>query len=287
MTTREVADYLRVKERRVYELVRQRQIPCTRVTGKWLFPRTLIDLWLSQSTDRTAPVTPPPVISGSHDPLLEWAVGASRCGLALNTEGSLDGLNRFLAGESVAAGIHLLDADTGTFNVAAVAQAAPGLGLVVLAWARREQGLVVAPGNPKGLKAVADLAREGVAVVRRQDGSGSHRLLGHLLERAGIAQDAVRFAPEVALNETELGMAILQGRADAGVAVRAAAAPLKLDFVPLRHEDFDLVMRRRDAFEPPLQRLFAFARTESFRRRAADLGGYDVSETGQVRFNGP
>jgi molybdate-binding protein len=137
------------------------------------------------------------------------------------------------------------------------------------------------------LKAVEDLARDDVTVVRRQDGSGSHRLLLHLLDHAGIGEERVRFAPATALNETELGLSILQGRADAGVAVRAAAAQLKLGFVPLQPESFDLVMRRRDAFEPPLQRLLAFAREDAFRQRAAELGGYDVSETGQVRFNGP
>ena len=96
LTTKEVAAYLRIKERRVYELVRQRAIPCTRVTGKWLFPKALIDVWLAEGVDGEAAVRPPPVIAGSQDPLLDWAVKESGCGLALLAGGSLDGLNRDL-----------------------------------------------------------------------------------------------------------------------------------------------------------------------------------------------
>ena len=95
LTTKEVADYLRIKERRVYELVRQGAIPCTRVTGKWLFPRVQIDLWLAENAAGEQTVAPPPVIAGSHDPLLDWAVKESGCGLALLPGGSLDGIDRF------------------------------------------------------------------------------------------------------------------------------------------------------------------------------------------------
>ncbi|MEX0758629.1 MAG: helix-turn-helix domain-containing protein, partial [Tistlia sp.] len=104
MTTREVADYLRLKERRIYELVRQRAIPCTRVTGKWLFPKPLIDLWLSRHLEGSPPASaPPPVVAGSQDPLLDWAVRESGCGLALLPGGSLDGLARLARGEALAA----------------------------------------------------------------------------------------------------------------------------------------------------------------------------------------
>ena len=113
LTTKEVADYLRIKERRVYDLIRQRAIPCTRVTGKWLFPRALIDLWLAESAEGERPVRPPPVLAGSQDPLLDWAVKESGCGLASLQGGSLDGIKRFAEGEAVAAGLHLFDAETG------------------------------------------------------------------------------------------------------------------------------------------------------------------------------
>lgn len=288
MTTKEVSAYLRIKERRVYELVRQRAIPCTRVTGKWLFPKTLIDLWLADRAEGERPAElPPPVIAGSQDPLLDWAVRESGCGLALLAGGSLDGLKRFAEGAAVAAGLHLFDAETGEFNLAAVAGTVPALGVVLIEWARRRQGLVVAAGNPLGLAGLGDLKAKGARVVRRQPEAGSHLLLAQLLEREGLALEDLTFVEETARSESDLGLAVLEGRADAGLAVEAAARTLRLDFVPLMEERYDLLMRRRDYFEPPMQSLFAFARGAKLRTRAEQMGGYDLTGLGAVRFNGP
>ena len=105
-------------------------VPCTRVTGKWLFPKTLIDLWLAESAAGQGParVQAPPVIAGSHDPLLDWAAQESGCGLALLPGGSLDGLKRFAGGEARLAGLHLYDAETESFNAAAVTGTLPPVG---------------------------------------------------------------------------------------------------------------------------------------------------------------
>lgn len=291
LTTREVAAYLRLKERRVYELVRQGAIPCTRVTGKWLFPRTLIDLWLAENVDGERAQRAPAVIAGSQDPLLDWAAMEAGCGLALLPGGSLDGLRRFAAGEAVAAGLHILDAQSGDYNLPALAAnlARPSFarqGLVLLEWARRRQGLIVAAENPHGLRALADLRDKTARVILRQEDAGSYLLFAHLLEQAGLALDDVTTASETARSETEVGLAILEGRADAGLGIEAVARTLKLGFVPLAEERYDLLLRRRDYFEPPLQALFAFARTPAFAARAEQMGGYDISGLGAVRHNG-
>ena len=292
MTTKEVAGYLRIKERRVYELVRRREIPCTRVTGKWLFPKALVDLWLAEHADGEAALRPPPVIAGSQDPLLDWAVKESGCGLALLPGGSLDGIKRFAQGEAMAAGLHLFDAETGDFNLPALGASLTGpllarQGLVLMEWAWRQQGLVTATGNPRGLATLADLKDKGLTVVRRQAEAGSHLLLAHLLEREGLSFEDLDLAEETARSETDLGLAILEGRAEAGVAVESVARSLKLGFVPLMRERYDLLLRRRDYFEPPLQKLFAFTREDSFKKRAEAMGGYDVSGLGSVHYNGP
>ncbi len=297
MTTREVADYLRLKERRVYELVRRQEIPCTRVTGKWLFPRALVDIWLAEHAGGAAKVPAPPVIAGSHDPLLDWAVKESGCGLALLPGGSLDGLKRFAEGGAVAAGLHLLDADSGAFNLPALtgglggpallgAGAGAGAGVVLLEWAWRQQGLVVAAGNPHGIAGLRDLRDKKLKVMGRQAEAGSHLLLASLLAREGLSFDDLDLLEETARGETDLGLAVLEGRAEAGLAIEAVARSLKLGFVPLLRERYDLLLRRRDYFEPPLAALFAFARTEAFAARAARMGGYDVSGLGTTRYNG-
>lgn len=289
MTTREVAAYLRIKERRVYELVHDRAIPCARVTGKLLFPRHLVDLWLMQGTD--GPVAargprPPSVIAGSHDPLLEWAAREAQTDLAFLVCGSAGGLERFAAGAALATGLHLRDAATGTYNIAAVRAAVGARDAVLIHWARRRQGIVVAAGNPLAIDGLAALARPGVRLAFRQDGSGSAALLDQLLAETGIASGALAPIEGASRSETELGLAILEGRADAGLAIEAVAGQLRLGFVPLAWESYDLLIGRRDYFDPPFQKLLAFARTDAFARRAAALGGYDCSAAGAVVFNG-
>ena len=173
------------------------------------------------------------------------------------------------------------------YNAAAVAGTLPLKGLVLIEWARRRQGLVLPAGNPRDIAGLKDLAAGGVTVVRRQAEAGSWLLLAQLLERAGLTTDDLAFADERAGSETELGLAILEGRAEAGLAVESVARSLKLDFLPLVSERYDLLLRRRDFFEPPVQALFAFARGAAFRARAEQMGGYDVAGLGTVHLNGP
>jgi putative molybdopterin biosynthesis protein len=288
MSTREVADYLRIKERKVYDLVRERKIPCSRVTGKWLFPRDLVDRWVAQNTEFAetgAASSPPPVVAGSHDPLLDWAVRESNCGLALMPGGSLDGLKRLAAGEATLAGLHVIDSETGAYNVPAISQSLRSHDIVAITWAEREQGLVVAPDNPLRIESISALRGRKVRLVSRQPAAGAQILLLHLLADAGIKLSEIATLPKPALNETDLGMAVMEGKADAGLAVRAVAQQYRLDFVPLARERFDLVMHRRDYFEPAVQKLLTFAATPAFRMRASELGGYEVSGLGRVVYN--
>lgn len=290
LDTREVAAYLRLKERRIYDLVRRGAIPHVRATGKLLFPRAQIDDWLASKTSGApAAATPragvPPIIAGSHDPLLEWAARESRCGLAILACGSREGIARLARGEATAAAAHWRDAATGEFNVALVREALPAHDAVVLEWARRTQGLLVAHGNPHRIRKLADLTRPRVRVARRQAGSGSHRLLEQLLGAARVPLDRIRWTPGEVHAETELAAAIGGGRADAGFGIEAAARAHDLAFIALATERIDLVCRRREVFEPALQALLAFARTRAFAERARALGGYDIAGLGRVVFN--
>ncbi|HVC53546.1 MAG TPA: helix-turn-helix transcriptional regulator [Stellaceae bacterium] len=287
MTTDEVAEYLRLKPRRIYELVRTGEIPCARITGKLLFPRQAIELWVSQRTEFAGMEArrAPPVVAGSHDPLLEWALRESGCGLALLSGGSLDGLRRLAGWQAVLAGIHIVDPG-GDDNIAALKHYAELAGVVLIEWGLREQGLILARGNPLGIRALGDLAVGGARVARRQEAAGAHLLLLHLLDRASIAVDRLGFVDPPALTETDLAAAVLDGKADCGLAVRAVARRFGLDFIPLHIERFDLALRRFDYFEPPVQALLGFARSAAFARQAAELGGYDITGLGRVRYNG-
>jgi putative molybdopterin biosynthesis protein len=287
LTTEEAAVYLRLSERKLYELVANGAVPCTKVTGKWLFPRAALDRWLVAGLvlPALAQAPAPPIVGGSHDPLLEWALRESGSGLASLPEGSEAGLRRLARGEIAAAAIHVhrLDGDDEAANLDAVADA-PGLhDVVVIACARREQGLVLAPGNPLQLRDVAGVAARRARLALRPQGAGAQLLLLALLARAGLAFDALALVKPVCPTGADIAQAVRSGRADCGIATRAVAQAAGLDFVPLTWERFDLALHQRDYFRPGLQTLFKFVRTAAFRDRAAELAGYDVSEAGDVR----
>ncbi|WP_404375007.1 substrate-binding domain-containing protein [Vreelandella aquamarina] len=287
LTTAEVAEYLRLKERKVYDLVRQGHIPCSRATGKLLFPRQHIDMWVLSHLegDQAQRQPPPPVLAGSQDPLLEWAVRESGSDLASLCHGSGDGVRRLLEGKAMLAGIHLLNATSGRYNE----PAALGLGgvrdLIVLHWATRRQGLLVASGNPLGIRTLGDVARQGAILAHRQPGAGAAQLLHCLLQQADLVPNTLQWAAHPSLSEDDLALAIAQGEADAGLGMEAAAQRQQLEFISLVEESFDVVMHRRSYFEPSVQALFEFARTSRFAQRANTLKGYDVSRLGRVLYN--
>lgn len=289
MTTREVAAYLRIKERKVYDLVASGEIPVSRATGKLLFPRDLVEAWVRRHVeyrDGSVPLLPrPTVFAGSHDPLLDWALRESGSEIATFFDGSLDGLRRLAAGRVIGAGVHLFEPEAGDWNLGHVERMLPGMPVVLLEWARRCQGLVLPSGNPRGIKGVADLA--GARVAARQPGAGSRVLLDHLLGEAGLPVASVTMIDPPARSEADVALAVGEGRAEAGLAIESVARQHRLDFVPVAEERYDLALWRREIFEPPVQRLLALAGSPAFRARAADLGGYDVSGFGRVRHNGP
>ena len=232
---------------------------------------------------------PPPIIGGSQDDLLEWSLRESGSGLATLNEGTGRGVDRLQRGEVMATAIHFhgqtLSANAaGDANIAAV-RATPGLqDAVLIGVARREQGLLLAPGNPKGLHSLSDVVASGAQMAVRQAGAGAQLLLDTLLTRAGAAQkDLRRFEPPC-LTGPDLAAAIRGGNADCGIATRAAAKSAGLDFVPLLWESFDLLMRQRSFFRPPVQALIGFLRDIKLRQRASELSGYDTTPAGQIRF---
>ncbi len=201
--------------------------------------------------------------------------------------GSLDGLGRLAVGEAVVSGLHVYDPETDSYNQAAIAGACGGLDVVLIEWAWRRQGLVLAPDNPLGIGGVRDLKAKKARVVARQPQAGAQILLEHLLEEAGLGMADLDVIEHAAMSETDLGLAVMEGKADAGLAVASAAHQYRLDFVPLHRERYDLVIRRRDYFEAPVQALLAFARSAPFIERAGEMAGYDVSGFGRVVFNAP
>jgi len=289
LTTAEAADYLRLKERKLYELVSDGAIPCTKITGRWLFPKDELDHWLASSLIRPDGMVAPepmPIVGGSHDPLLEWALRESGSGLATLPEGSEAGLARFMRGELVAAAIHLhalSNADVDA-NVDAMRSGSNLHDAVLLAFARREQGLVVAAGNPRGIEGIDDVLRLRARVAVRPAGAGAQLLLAALLHRARASPAQLTTAGPPCPTGPDIAQAIRADRADCGIATRSVATAAGLGFVSLVWERFDLVVRQREYFRAPVQALAEFLRTPAIAARARELGGYDLAQAGSVRF---
>lgn len=293
LTVREVADLLRLKERKVYDLVKEGRIPCLKVTGKWLFPRTRVEQWIAAGRPAESPapaamaLARPGIVAGSRDPWLDWCIAESGCGLATRGGGSLAGLEAVLGGQALAAGLHLLDPAGGDYNAPYLAGREGTDGLVLVEWARREQGLVLPPGNPLDITGIDDLVTKRARVAQRPAAAGAAVLLQSLLTWEGRTTADLALVDPPHASGFELGLAVLDGRADAGLATRAVARRLHLHFLPLRWERFDLLLPRRDWFEPPFQTLLRFARSEAAQAKAADLSGYDLSGHGTVWWNAP
>jgi putative molybdopterin biosynthesis protein len=280
LTTEEAAAYLRLSERKLYDLVSAGTVPCTKATGRWLFPKAELDRWLTAEAIRPAALASKPapaIVGGSQDPLLDWALRESGSGLASLPEGSESGLRRLRNREVVAAAIHLHrldgdDEDSGLYDA------------VIVSFARREQGLLVPPGNPKRLSDLQSVANEKARLAMRPQGAGAQLLLLALLKSAGVEFTQFSKAAPLCHTGADLAQAVREGRADCGVATHAVAAAAGLDFISLVWERFDLVLRQRDYFLPAQQALFSFLGSAAFRSRAKALPGYDIGETGKVRL---
>lgn len=225
---------------------------------------------------------------GSHDLTLDLLAAALRrrrrpVSLDIRAVGSLPGLLALRQGEADLAGIHLLDPATGDYNGPIVSRLFPGERMVLVTVAHREQGLLVAPGNPRGLRRLADLARPGIRLIRRTAGSGTHLLLEWGLRQESIPMARLRPIPREAATHLEVAAAVARGEADAGLGLRAAAEAFGLGFIPLFRERYDLVCPRAHVSRPPLSALPAALRDRAFRQQVRHLGGYDTRETGRVR----
>jgi molybdate-binding protein len=259
------------------------------VTGRWLFPKAELDHWLASSISRpagTARPDPAPIVSGSHDPLFEWALRESGSGLATLALGSEAGFSRFAGGETIAAAIHLhaldnLEADA---NVEALRSHNELQNSVMVAFCRREQGYLVTSGNPLKLGSIDDIRKKRARIAMRPKGAGAQLLLLALLHRSGIAVDQLASVAPICPTGPDIAQAIRAGRADTGIATRAVANSAGLDFIPIVWEPFDLVMRQRDYFQPALQSLLKFFHSPDFATRGRELGGYDLGAAGTIRF---
>jgi putative molybdopterin biosynthesis protein len=226
------------------------------------------------------------VAIGSHDLVLDLAASALRADdpgitLASSNVGSLGGLVALRDGLCHIAGSHLLDPATGEYTLPYLDRVLPGREVAVVRLVHREQGLIVAPGNPLGLTGISDLTRAGARYVNRQRGAGTRVLLDHELGRRGISPDAIDGYQREEPTHLAVAAAVAAGRADAGLGILAAARAFGLDFVPVTREPYDLVLAAADVGSQLLAPLWALLHSDRFQAAVAKLGGYHTKEMGR------
>jgi putative molybdopterin biosynthesis protein len=286
LSTRDVARYLGVNEKKVYFLAKAGKIPCTRVTGKWTFPKKLIDQWIEESASRLSQSKPRErsflLVAGSDDPSL-WILRdlfeqkTQPASFFMGTSGSSGGLAAVQSGVADVATSHLLDPASGEYNLPFMPAKAVAIQLFY-----RDLGLVVPKGNPKEIRSLTDLRRRDVRVINRQTGSGTRVYLDHEIARLKIDPKKISGYGTAVSTHLEVGLQVLRGGADVGLATKTTAVLLGLGFVSLRRERFDLLVLKDRFFAPSIQILMDIIGSGEFRDRVHAMGGYDVSESGRV-----
>lgn len=204
--------------------------------------------------------------------------------IAATNVGSLGGLLALQRAETHMAGTHLLDPDTGAYNIPDIRRTIPDLPVVLVHLAQREQGLLVKRGNPKGMVDLRDLTKKGVTFINRQPGSGTRVLLDFQLKRLGIDAHAIRGYEREEFTHMAVGVAVLSGLADVGLGVRSAANALGLDFIPVGNEQYDLLFLRSFFESDKGGKLIEVIRSDGFKRAVEALGGYDARSAGEILY---
>jgi len=295
LSTKEVSEFLNVNEKMVYSLVSEKGLPATKITGKWLFPKHLVEQWVEANTINYPDngVSLPPyegllIITGSNDPLLDRAISlfnnhqTDQIAVFANL-GSMGGLTALRRKLCHISSSHLLQEDESEYNFDFAFKELDQMPAIVN-FCRREQGILVQKGNPKKISSVADLAQTGVKIVNRSLSTGTRLLLDRELKKAGINGEKIEGYSYEVSRHLDVGLEVLSGRADAGPGIRAVAGLLDIDFISLRWERFDLMISKERFFDEGIQRFLGLLHEKEFRKIATSLEGYDVTLGGKMVF---
>jgi len=298
MNTKEVAKYLGIHEKQVYALIKSKKIPSTRITGKWVFPKKIIEEWISsnaqkgleQARQKSRRIEGALLASGSNDPILDMLHTYMKKSypefyiFSANT-GSTDGLKALNLGYTDIAWSHLLDPKSGEYNIPFLSNYLPNVKPIVVNLFHRDLGFMVAPKNPFRIRGFEDLSQKGVRLINRQKGSGTRVLLDHHLKRLQISASKIQGYDREVYTHFEVGLAILSKEADVGIATIAASKLLGLPFISITQESFDMILDQSTFFQKGIQAFIEVLHSEEFRGRVERLGNYDFKNSGKILYS--
>jgi excisionase family DNA binding protein len=294
-STKEVAKFLHVNEKMVYTLIAEKNLPATKITGKWMFPQHLVEQWLDlntinypQSAPKNSDYQSLLIITGSNDLLLNGTVSLFNNlypdqVAVFGNLGSMGGLRALRQNQCHIAASHLLQENEQEYNFKFAETELTNIPAVVN-FCQREQGLLLARGNPLKIKAVDDLGKKEMRIVNRSMGTGTRLLLDFELKKADIDPQHLSGYQDEKSGHLEAGLEVLAGRADAAPGIRIVAYLLGLDFLPLRWERFDLLIPKERFFEKGIQLFLGLLHEDRFKNLYPPDCGYNLETAGKVMF---
>ncbi len=296
-TPDEVAQLFQISKHTVYELIKRGELQAFKVGNKMRIEHGEIERYKESSKapakkiqveQPEAPASLPIRLSGSHDFLVEHFVKQTSRDLQLQIQptyiGSLEGLMMLYRGQSDIAAMHLLDPASQEYNLPFIHQLFVYESILVLRFASREQGFIVAKGNPKKITGFNDLTRKDIQFVNRQKGAGTRFLFDSMLASYEINPAEITGYTNEEWNHLSTASYISRGMADVAFGIQSAASHLGLDFIPIAKEQFDLVFRFTEENKEKLNELIRYLQSDSFKNSLTDLEGYDVQELGKVIY---
>lgn len=287
LTTKELSRLLRLNEKKVYELVRDSSVPHVRIAGKWLFPKNHVMRWIDEQVQREKDI----LVVGSDDILLTRLLsfysrenGPESIAYYASV-GSAGGIRALSHGKGQACCTHILDTETGEYNLPFLSRVLTDQKYIVVTLWHRKQGLIVKKGNPFGIRGINDIAEKKVRFVNRNKGSGTRVLFDYLLRREGPDEAMEIRQTEIVDTHMEVALKVFFGEADAGLGIEYAAYPLGLDFVPLKDERFDLVVLKELWPTSIMKRFVGYLDPSFLTNISRNLPGYDLKDTGTVIFS--
>lgn len=291
-TPDEVAQLFKISKHTVYELIKRGELRAFKVGNKMRIEQEEVNRYkLSMETSPKVQTTSVQSIhlAGSHDFLIEHLVkyiAKQNIGLSIQPTyiGSLEGLMMLYRNMCDMAAIHLLDPASKEYNLPFIRQLFIHEPITVMRFASREQGFIVAKGNPKQITTFEDLTKENVTFVNRQKGAGTRFLLDYYLADKGITPSSIKGYDHEEWNHLSTASLVSVGKVDVAIGIQSAAEQLQLDFVPIMKEQFDLVFRWTDQNKNSLQSLIDLLEFTSFKDSLENKPGYDVSEFGKIIY---
>jgi putative molybdopterin biosynthesis protein len=286
LTTKELADLLRLNEKKVYQLIKEGGVPHVRIAGKWLFPKGHVMRWIDERVQRERDVH----MVGSDDILLARLLALySRNNFPQSLTfyspvGSLKGIQALAQKKGQACCTHLLDVETGEYNLPFLRRYLGSQKYVVVNLCYRNQGFIVKEGNPLGIKGLKDVVVKGARFINRNEGSGTRLLFEYLLREEGLEGTAITGLADEVDTHLEVALKVFFGEADVGMGIEYVTHLFPLAFIPLREERFDLVIPKELWSTDLMQGFLSYIDPVQIQRLVRTLPGYNLKETGKVLF---